>query len=60
LLKTVSSALAATLRLVNADGTNLRDVPDLLDDDPSVAWSPDGAQVLVNNGWGSYASRDGR
>lgn len=40
--------------LVNTDGTNLRQIPDVLDDDPSVAWSPDGSQVLVYGGWGSY------
>jgi Tol biopolymer transport system component len=40
--------------LVNADGTNLHQIPDILDDDPSVAWSPDGTQVLVYGGWGSY------
>lgn len=40
--------------LVNADGSELRDVPDLLDDDPSVTWSPDGSKVLVYGGWGSF------
>jgi hypothetical protein len=39
--------------IVNADGTGLRDVPDLLDDDPSITWSPDGSRVLVYGGWGS-------
>jgi Tol biopolymer transport system component len=40
--------------LVNADGSGLRQIPDLIDDDPSVAWSPDGSQLLVYGGWGSY------
>jgi hypothetical protein len=40
--------------LVAADGTNLRAVPDLIADDPSVTWSPDGTQLLVYSGWGSF------
>jgi hypothetical protein len=40
--------------LVNADGTGLRQIPDVQDDDPSVAWSPDGSQLLIYGGWGSY------
>jgi WD40-like Beta Propeller Repeat len=40
--------------VVNADGTNLRQIPDVIDDDPSVAWSPDGSQLLVYGGWGSF------
>jgi len=40
--------------LVSADGTSLRQIPDVQDDDPSVAWSPDGSQLLVYGGWGSY------
>jgi Tol biopolymer transport system component len=40
--------------LVNADGSELRQIPDLYDDDSSVAWSPDGNQLLVYGGWGSF------
>ena len=40
--------------LVNADGTDLRRVPNLLDDDPSVTWSSDGSSLLVFGGWGSF------
>jgi len=39
---------------VNADGSELRQIPDVLDDDPSIAWSPDGSQLLIYGGWGSY------
>ncbi len=40
--------------LVDADGANLRQLPDVLDDDPSVTWSPDGGQLLIYGGWGSF------
>jgi len=40
--------------IVNADGTGLRQIPDVQDDDPSIAWSPDGSQLLIYGGWGSY------
>ena len=31
-----------------------RQVQDVINDDPSVAWSPDGTQLLEYGGWGSY------
>ena len=40
--------------LVHADGANLRQLPDVLDDDPSVTWSPNGGQLLIYGGWGSF------
>jgi hypothetical protein len=40
--------------LVHADGSGLRQIPDVLNDDPSLAWSPDGTQILAYGGWGSY------
>jgi Tol biopolymer transport system component len=40
--------------LVQFDGSDLRQIPDVVNDDPSVAWSPDGTQLLVYGGWGSY------
>ena len=40
--------------LVNADGSDMRQIEDLIDDDPSVTWSPDGKQLLVYGGWGSF------
>ncbi len=40
--------------IVNADGGGLRPIPDVQDDDPSITWSPDGSQLLIYGGWGSY------
>jgi hypothetical protein len=40
--------------MVNADGSGLRQIQDVTNDDPSVTWSPDGSQVLIYGGWGSY------
>jgi hypothetical protein len=40
--------------LANADGSNLHQISDVMNDDPSVAWSPDSQSVLVYGGWGSF------
>ncbi len=39
--------------LVDADGSNLRQVPDVMNDDASLARSPDGTRLLVYGGWGT-------
>ena len=31
--------------IVNADGSDMRQIPDIIDDDPSVAWSPDSTRI---------------
>lgn len=40
--------------IVSADGSAMHQIPDLVDDDPSIAWSPDGSQLMVFGGWGSF------
>ena len=40
--------------VINADGTNLRRAAELGADEPSVAWSPDGTQLFVYSGTGSF------
>jgi len=40
--------------LVNADGTNLHRAAETGADEPSVSWSPDGAQLFVYSGTGSF------
>jgi len=40
--------------IVNADGSNLRQIQDIVDDDPSIGWSPDGSQLFIYGGWGSF------
>lgn len=39
---------------VGADGSGLRKVSDLSEDDPSVAWAPDGSQLAVVGACGLY------
>jgi hypothetical protein len=40
--------------LVNADGTALKRIAETAADEPSIAWSPDGMQLFVYSGTGSY------
>lgn len=40
--------------IASADGSNLHQISDVVNDDPSVAWSPDSRSVLVYGGWGSF------
>jgi WD40 repeat protein len=40
--------------VVNADGSNLHRVAETGADEPSVTWSPDGQQLFVYSGTGSY------
>jgi hypothetical protein len=42
------------LWLVNADGSDLHQVAELAADDGSVTWSPDGSQLFVYGGSGSF------
>jgi hypothetical protein len=39
---------------VNADGTGLRRLTWLLADSPIAAYSPDGAEIIINSGTGMY------
>lgn len=41
--------------IVDADGSGLRRIAETGADEPSVAWSPDQAQVFIYSGTGSYA-----
>jgi Tol biopolymer transport system component len=40
--------------VVGSDGSGLRQLAALGGDDPSVAWSPDGSQLFVYGGTGSF------
>lgn len=40
--------------LVNADGSGLRRLAELGADDGSITWSPDGTQIFVHGGTGSF------
>jgi hypothetical protein len=45
---------AYDLWVVNADGTGLRRLTWLLADSPIAAYSPDGAEIIINSGTGMY------
>jgi hypothetical protein len=40
--------------MIGIDGTNLRRLADLNEDDPSVAWSPEGSPLAVVGTCGLY------
>jgi Tol biopolymer transport system component len=42
----------ADIWLVNADGSNLRQISNLRAHDPALAWAPDGSQLFAYGEWG--------
>jgi hypothetical protein len=38
--------------LLNVDGSNLRRLTYMVEDDPSLAWSPDGRWLAIQGGYG--------
>jgi hypothetical protein len=48
----VAHGTLADLWLINADGSNLRQISNLRVHDPAVAWAPDGSQLFAYGEWG--------